>query len=116
AFGLLQAFVLPHDFLRHFGYGPGTIPAYATVNNDSDYYRVFSTLRGANPLGAYLLIPISVLTVLMVGAKRNWRQAALLAGSFVVLFFTYSRSAWIGVVLTIGTILALSLRSQKARR
>lgn len=116
AFGLLQAFVLPHDFLRHVGYGPDTIPAYATVNSDSDYYRVFSTLRGANPLGAYLLIPISVLTVLLVGAKRNWRQAALLAGSLVVLFFTYSRSAWIGAALAVGTILFLSLRSAKARQ
>lgn len=115
-FGLLQAFVLPHDFLRHFGYGPDTIPVNTTVNSDTDYYRVFSTLRGANPLGAYLLIPISILTVSLVAAKRNWRQAAFLAAALLVLALTYSRSAMIGAVLTIGTILFLSLRSRRAQQ
>ncbi len=56
-FGLLQILILPHDFLRHFGYSAATIPAFETINNNQHYVRIASTLRGANPLGAYLIIP-----------------------------------------------------------
>lgn len=110
AFGLLQALVLPHDILRHFGYGPHTISAVETINHNSNYVRIASTLRGANPLGAYLLIPISVLGVLLArsSSRRNW-QYALLAGSYIVLFFSFSRSAWIGAVLATGIVLATNM-------
>ncbi|MGH7237094.1 MAG: hypothetical protein ACREGF_00995, partial [Candidatus Saccharimonadales bacterium] len=62
AFGLLQYFVLPQDFLSHFGYGSQTVPAYETINNNRHYLRIMSSLRGANPLGAYLVIIISALS------------------------------------------------------
>ena len=51
-FGLLQALVLPNDFLRHFGYGHATIMPMETINNNKAYIRVMSTLRGANALPA----------------------------------------------------------------
>jgi hypothetical protein len=107
-FGLLQIFVLPNDFLRHFGYGPSTIPVLETINNNQHYVRFISTLRGANPLGAYLLVPISLLTVLLIRNGRNWLQGLLMAGSLVVLFFTFSRSAWVGAALSVVVILFLS--------
>jgi hypothetical protein len=116
AFGLLQVFVLPHDFLRHFGYSDATIPALETINHNRHYVRIFSTLRGANPLGAYLIIPISALIVLLLRNGRNWRQAALLAGALVTLFFSFSRSAWIGAMLSAITLLYLSRLSKKAQR
>jgi hypothetical protein len=116
AFGLLQIFVLPHDFLQHFGYGPDTIPPFETINNNSHYIRIASTLRGANPLGAYLLIPISLLTVLLLSRRRTWLQAGFLAELLVVLFFTFSRSAWVGAALSIGVILLLSVHTRPARR
>lgn len=109
AFGLLQILVLPDDFLRHFGYGLSTIPAVETINHNARYVRIASTLRGANPLGAYLLIPLSVVTVWMIrNERRNWRQALFLVAAAVVLIFTFSRSAWIGAALTIGTVLLMS--------
>jgi hypothetical protein len=114
--GMLQILVLPTDFLSHFGYSEATIPAYETVNEDKDYIRITSTLRGANPLGAYLLIPISLVTVLLLRNGRNWRQAAFLAAALAVLFFTYSRSALIGVALSIVTLLYLSRLSNKAQK
>ncbi|HYH36240.1 MAG TPA: O-antigen ligase family protein, partial [Candidatus Saccharimonadales bacterium] len=116
AFGLLQVFVLPHDFLRHFGYGPLTIPPFETINNNEHYVRIASTLRGANPLGAYLVIPISLLVVLLLGKRRTWLQAGFLLELLVVLFFTFSRSAWIGAVLSVGIILFLAVRTRLARR
>jgi hypothetical protein len=115
-FGLLQIFVLPHNFLKHFGYGPNTIPIQETINHNSHYLRIASTLRGANPLGAYLLVPISLLSVQLSGLKRNWRQALFLAASLMVLFYSFSRSAWVGAVLSIAVILLINLKSQKARR
>ena len=108
AFGLLQIFVLPTDFMRHLGYGPSTIPIIETINSNATYVRIASTLRGANPLGAYLIIPISLLSVLIIRNGRNWKQGIFLVASLVVLFFSFSRSAWIGVALSILVLLAMS--------
>lgn len=115
-FGLLQIIILPHDFLSHFGYGLNTIPAFETINHNQHYIRIASTLRGANPLGAYLLVPISLLVVLLIRGGRNWRQILLLTGSLVVLFFSFSRSAWLGAAVSVIIILLLSRLSQKAQK
>jgi hypothetical protein len=115
-FGLLQVFILPHDFLRHFGYGPHTIPVYETINHNKHYYRIASTLRGANPLGAYLIIPISLLVVRLLSPKRNWRQALFFLGALIVLAYSFSRSAWIGAAISIAIIVMVSVKSQKIRR
>lgn len=115
-FGLLQIFILPNDFLRHFGYGAATIPPYETINNNQHFVRVASTLRGPNPLGAYLLVPLSLLTVLLLSTKRSWRQGLLFAATLTVLFFSFSRSAWVGAVLSIGVIVLLGLQSRRAKQ
>lgn len=115
-FGLLQVFVLPVDFLRHFGYNSSTIFPYETINHNIHYIRVASTLRGANPLGAYLLIPISLLSVLLLKPKANWRQAVLLSGCLLLLFFSFSRSAWIGAILTLIVVLIHNVHTERARK
>jgi hypothetical protein len=115
-FGLLQVFVLPKDFLSHFGYGAATIPAYETINSNSHYVRIASTLRGANPLGAYLLVPLSALTVLIVRGKRNWQTISLLLAILIALFFTFSRSAWIGAVVSVAVVLVIGLQNQRTRK
>lgn len=103
-FGLLQALVLPHDFLTHFGYGPNTIEPVETINHNAQYLRIASTLRGANPLGAYLLIPISLLAGLLITGRRTWPYISLFVGSLLTLFFSFSRSAWIGAALALIVI------------
>lgn len=116
-FGLLQVFVLPANFLSNFGYHEAaTIAPYETVNNNPYYVRVASTLRGANPLGAYLLIPISLLSTLILRGKRQKLYGAALALALVLQFFTYSRSALIGSFLAIGTVIVLSVRSAQGRK
>lgn len=114
-FGLLQAFVLPNDFLSHFGYNAATILPYETINHNQHYIRIFSTLRGANPLGAYLLIPISLVSVMLLRGQRNWRQGVFLAAALAVLFFTFSRSAWAGAALSVIIILFLSRLSRQSQ-
>ncbi len=102
AFGLLQMTLLPSDFLRHLGYGPSTIISHQAVDSNMDFPRVQSTMRGPNPLGAYL-IPVCML--LLTGCVRDQKYRAgfivALVASFVVLFGTYSRSAWIGAALSV---------------
>jgi hypothetical protein len=112
-FGLLQKFVLPADFLRHFGYGPDTIPAVQTVDEKSSYQRVQSTLRGANPFGAYLVVVVSAIVASL--RRKKW-LAFLLAAAAVALFFTYSRSAWIGMVVALAVLGFLQLSSRRGRQ
>lgn len=108
-FGLMQKFLLPYDFLRHFGYGSSTIPAYQAVDANLDYRRIQSTLRGANPLGAYLIL---VIPALGVGAKKSkvLRVGVTLTG-LLVLLFSYSRSAWLGLVAAVAALRAMTLKT-----
>jgi len=117
-FGLLQHFVLPNDFLRHFGYSLQTILPYETINHNVTYIRIMSTLRGANPLGTYLVIVVAAsLAEFLRQGKRNSRLAygLLFVGSLVTLFYSYSRSAWIGAALAVIIILAVMIKSQKLK-
>ena len=104
-FGIVQRFFLPSDFLKHFGYGEDTIPAYQTVDAKLDYQRVQSTLRGANPLGAYLILIITTLAIIL-RKNRTFMIGALIA-SLMLMFYSYSRSAWIGLGLALATLLLL---------
>lgn len=113
AYGLLQAFVLPHDFLKHFGYSASTIRPYQTINDNQKYIRIQSTLRGVNPLGAYLVVIISLISALWLRLKRNWPELVLLLASLLTLFYTFSRSAWIGSFVAIAFIVALGLYKTK---
>lgn len=115
-FGLLEVFVLPKNFLSFFGYGPHTIMPYETINNNQKYIRILSTLRGANPLGAYLLIPLSALAVLIIRGKRNWFIYLYFIATCVVLFFSFSRSAWVGAVLSLLTIIIASFPVAKIKK
>lgn len=113
-FGLLQHFVLPDDFLRHIGYGPNTIAAYQTIDQKPDYARIQSTLRGPNPLGVYMIL---IVTSLLVGLRwQKWRQAALLAAALMVTYYSYSRSAWLGMVASLGIFIYLTINSARLRR
>lgn len=103
-FALVQEAFLPPRFLEHFGYSKYTILPFQYVNNNPNLLRVQSTLRGANPLGAYLLVPISGLLVLMNIGKRNLRRGLVLLGAVLALFFSFSRAAWIGVLLSLVVI------------
>lgn len=101
SFGLLQHFVLPKDFLRHFGYGPKTIPAFQTVDQKPQYARLQSTLRGPNPLGAYLVLIITTAAYFFTKKRQRSVWAVYILLTSVVLFFTYSRSAWLGATLSV---------------
>lgn len=116
-FGLLQQFVLDKNFLTHFGYGQATIPAYQAVDLKPEYARAQSTLRGPNPLGAYLSFIIVLLGGIWLKAKQQRViYGLLIAMSFVLIFFTYSRSAWIGTVAGLTVLIILLINNQRVRK
>jgi O-antigen ligase len=116
AFAILQYWILPYDFLKHFGYGDSTIPAYETINHNLHHLRVASTLRGANPLGAYLILPISVLCLAFIKEKKQRLNIAVFGvGLLLALVFSFSRSAWLGALLAAGLIVWLGLKSDRVR-
>lgn len=114
-FGFLQLTVLPDDFLRHFGYGPDTIQPFMTIDQKSDLIRVNSTLRGPNPLGAYLILPISMLVYWLV-KRRNWLIAAGLTATGLILLASHSRSAMLGASVAGAVICLLQLPRKQLGR
>jgi len=117
--GLLQIFVLPYGFLQHFGYGPGTIMPFETVDQKLAYVRVQSTLRGANPLGAYLVVVLAGIAGIGFIKRKPWAKVAMVLagiGTAVVLTFTYSRSAYIGAVLALAAVTWWAITSKRFKQ
>jgi len=103
-FGLLQIFVLPPDFLTHFGYGPNTILPYQHITRGATSLRFPSTLGGPNQLGTYLILPLC-LSLTIALRRRYWWLLGLTAGGLVVLAGTYSRGAWIGALAAVAIVI-----------
>ena len=121
AFALLQVFVLPHDVLKYIGYNTSTIAPFLTVDQNPQYIRINSTLRGPNPLGAYVVIVLAVLFAFWLRTKSVKPQRQKLAisviviGSFVALWASYSRSALFAAFMTFG-IVAIAVAGKRIPR
>lgn len=116
AFAILQYLFLPHDFLKHFNYNAATnIAPIETINHNPNYIRVQSTLRGANPLGAYLVVTLSAVGVLLWSARKRVLSAAIGVAGLFALYASGSRSAWIGAVLSVAIIVWVSVRTRRGR-
>ncbi len=108
---LLQ-WILPKDIMTHFGYAVerGVKPNFF-IDDKADLPRVFSTLRDPNSLGAFLVVPI---TLLLHSWLKFWRsnKRMLLSGLLLlhglILFLTFSRSAWLAMVFSLGALLLLT--------
>lgn len=110
-FALLQVLVLPKDFLANFGYSgimtwspDQPLPAFQQIGG-TGIARAQSFLAGPNQLGSYLLILLPItLTLAWFQKKKNAK--IIFSVYFVIflaaLFFTYSRSAWLGFLIMIS--------------
>ena len=118
SFGLLQATVLPKNVLSHIGYSKATIVPYQTVDNQPDFVRVQSTLRGPNPLGAYLVVISCLIVSIALSSAKKQRGYWLIFGlaCAYVLFVTYSRSAMVGLIISIGVLIAVYERRYLTRK
>ena len=121
-------FILPTNFLNQFGYEQGvTIDPMINIDEQPDQTRIMSTLRGPNPLGAYLLLPGTVAFILIV-KKFTWLKKRLTVRSktqlltsiialmllIVALYGSHGRAAWIGFAVSIGICL-LAVLPQKIK-
>lgn len=109
-------FFLPPDILVYLGYGRDTIAPYLTIDKNPDYVRVNSTLRGPNPLGAYTVIVLSLLTAAITRRWLNLRDQKVRLWTFVLvvcsvtaLWISYSRSALVAAVVGIAIVLLLTV-------
>ena len=107
--GLIQVFILPADFLTHFGYGPDTIAPSTSIDN-TEILRAFTTLRGPNDFAAFLILP------LLLAVYRFWRVKKpyfLLAIAIISagLFVSSSRSAWLGAAVALGAMVFIGRSS-----
>lgn len=119
AFGILQYVALPNDSLRHLGYERknGVLPVFL-IDEKPDLERVMSTVRDPNSLGSYLIIIAPLAAAALFLAKKTGhklRYAGLLAAAVVCTWFTFSRSAWLGLALALVSFIALSDHGFKER-
>lgn len=121
-FAVMQLF-LPKTSLEALGYGDSTIKPYMTVDQNPDYIRHNSTLRGPNPLGAYASIVLA--GVVAYGVRKGRGVAAggvklahvfLAVGGAVALWISYSRSAVLGTLVAIIAILVAAYGWRLSRR
>lgn len=110
-FAILQVTVLPNDILKYLGYNESTIVPYLTVDQNINYIRINSTLRGPNPLGLYAVITLAIVLVAWLrGARKMTKKEQIIAGilaagSVIALWASYSRSAALAAVAAVGVVL-----------
>ncbi len=121
-FGIATLF-LPLSFFTGIGYSdlhslylPNAPIASFQFLEGTDIRRIQSFMSGPNQFGLWLLLPISAHLQLLIKSLRERRRfdAMLYAvGEILVLialFFTYSRSAWIGAAVILVTVSILLLK------
>lgn len=122
AFALLQVFVLPHDVLKYIGYNKTTIAPFLTVDQNPNYIRINSTLRGPNPLGAYAVIVLSLLFAFWFRPSelkfrcQGMVMSVIGIGSAVALWASYSRSALFAAFAAVATVVVAMVGRRLPRR
>ncbi len=114
-FAILQATVLPWDFLNKFGYTyalewtPGAnLQSSQIVGSTRELSRIISTLSGPNQLGSYLALISGILLSIILFARKNLFKIG--AGIYFLiillpLYRTFSRSAWLGLAFALIILL-----------
>lgn len=116
SFGIIQYLFLPNDALSQLGFtrANGVLPAFF-IDDKPNLERVMSTLRDPNSLGSYLIIILALITGVYLRTKDAFKKNMLIAyglASLACLYFTFSRSAWIGVLVA-GLVFAALLTNTK---
>lgn len=118
---IAQVTVLPKEFLESFGYRfadpaaqiDGTIAPYILVDSNEDALRAFATMRGPNTLGAFLILPLILAIMAVKREPRNVLAGLSLGLGIVALVATSSRSAWLGFLVALATLILLWIPAKK---
>lgn len=121
AFGIVTL-LLPMDFFTAIGYSdlhslyrPNAPIASFQFLEGTEIRRIQSFMSGPNHFGVWLLLPIAATFQMLMKSFRERRRmdAALYVSGCVfllaALFFTYSRSAWIGAGVIVLAVSAVPL-------
>ncbi len=113
---------LPADTLSHLGYSLDRgVRSDFFIDDNPGFPRVMSTLRDPNSLGAYLLVPLALLTGMVARLReikttwRRWLAVGILALHLMALYLTFSRSAWVAAFVAVGVTLWWQFSSQFVR-
>jgi len=112
SFAIIQVLFLPDSALGSVGYSreTGSIPVFYISDITKTTERAFSTLKDPNSLGSFLII----ILCLVVYAKSfyekiNIKIHILLIGLVAcAIYLTYSRSAWLGSLIAIFSLVISS--------
>jgi hypothetical protein len=102
--GIIQYF-LPSDILTHVGYSLERGARAAFFIDDNPLFpRIMSTLREPNALGAYLILPATILG-LSAFRVQDINKRYIISGLFglhvIAIFMTHSRSAWLALLVSL---------------
>jgi hypothetical protein len=121
-FAVLQLF-LPADILKYIGYSKDTIAPYLTVDKNHAFIRVNSTLRGPNPLGAYIGIVLGCIAaawtlgrLTLTETKNKIITGLGIIAACIALWITYSRSALAAAIVTVLIVLAVGAAKYISRQ
>lgn len=108
---LLQVYAIPFNWLTALGYSPTTINPVQLVDPALWFVRAFSTLGGPNQLGAYLILPASLLIGWII-QRRAWLYIVPLVVMLTAIVLSFSRSSWLGMIVAGLISIFLLLRSR----
>lgn len=112
--GVLQATLLPKNFLSFFGYELAGGRGYQALDANPEIIRVMATARGPNELGAFVMVVLVLFAVKYFHTRKLTKyEGVFLSLALVALYFTYSRSATIGLVIGLSVV---ALRYAKNKR
>lgn len=118
-YNLLLTFILSGFLISVIGIAQNFFVGTTTASwVDSEMFedigtRVYATLENPNVLGQYLVLVIPIAFALLWSAKKPGEKVAfsvVLVAMVLCLIFTWSRAAWIGVVLAIALYLVMKDR------
>ncbi len=115
-FGVVQYTLLPDNALARLGYARsnGVLPAFF-IDDKPDLERVMSTLRDPNSLGSFVIVISSIALAFFIRDRRppvRKIMTGLLITGLLCLWFTFSRSAWLGFVVAAAVVAAASSRNK----
>lgn len=109
-FAFAAVFIALYGIIQNFTMDT-TVGSWVDENMFEDIkVRVFATFENPNVLGQYLIIVIPIIFALFVysrGLMQKGVYLAMLALSALCLLYTWSRGAWVGVVLGIAVFLLI---------
>lgn len=117
--GVFQVVLLPNNALTHIGFtkSTGSQPVFYIHDDIKATERASSSIKDPNALGAYLLIIIALALAYLYCLRQNRKKwilkSTILMPLILCLYLTYSRSAWVGLVVGAGFLIFYLLSKHK---